>query len=186
MFCFLVKRVHVLFFLLLFWTLALGRLSYGRAQEGPDVAQGVQLFAERHTAEAQRFFDAFVRAQPENPVALFYLGRIAFEEQRYAQAIEQLEKAVHFDENNSDYHLWLGRAYGHEAQRSAALRQPFLARKVKEHFEKAVELNPDNLDARVDLQEYYEKAPVIFGGGVEKAQQQAQEIARRKQQQTQR
>ncbi len=184
--CILVKRVRVLPFFLLFWLLVFGRLSYGRAQEAPDVAQGVQLFAERQTAEAQRFFDAFVQAQPENPVALFYLGRIAFEKQHYAQAIEWLEKAIHFDENNSDYHLWLGRAYGYEAQRSAALRQPLLAWKVKGHFEKAVELNPDNLDARADLQEYYEKAPMILGGGVEKAQQQAEEIARRKQQQTRR
>ena len=34
----------------------------------------------------------------------------------------------------------------------------FLARKVKEHFEKAVALNPDNIEARFDLLEYYLQA----------------------------
>jgi tetratricopeptide (TPR) repeat protein len=110
----------------------------------------------------------------------FALGGAAFDAQRYDQAIAWFEKAVQLDEANSDYHLWLGRAYGHEAQRSAVWRQPSLALKVKAHFERAVELNPDNLAARADLQEYYEKAPVILGGGAEKAHQQAQEIAKRK------
>jgi len=62
--------------------------------------------------------------------------------------------------------------------RSSVLIQPFLALKVKQHFERAVELNPDNLDARADLKEYYEKAPGFLGGSVEKARQQAEEIAK--------
>ena len=121
-----------------------------------------------------------------DPPGAFELGRMEFAAQRYDQAIVWFEKALLLDERNSEYHLWLGRAYGHEAERSAVFRQPLLALKVKEHFEKAVELNPDNLEARADLQEYYEKAPVFLGGGMEKARAQAQEIARRKAHQAQR
>lgn len=125
-------------------------------------------------------------ATVESGTHLFSEGRQAFERHEYDRAIEWFEKAVQLDEQNSDFHLWLGRAYGHQALRSHVLKQPFLALKVKEHFERAVELNPDNLAARADLQEYYEKAPGFLGGSNDKARQQAEEIARRTRQQVQR
>ncbi|MBI3249777.1 MAG: tetratricopeptide repeat protein [Deltaproteobacteria bacterium] len=147
---------------------------------------GVQLFERGQLLEARQFFEAFVQTYPENPVGVFYFGRFAFEEQQYDRAIEQFTKAVQLNETNSDFHLWLGRAYGHQALRSNVLVQPFLALKVKKHFERAVALNPDNLAARADLQEYYEKAPSFLGGSTDKARQQAEEIAKRGQQQVQR
>jgi hypothetical protein len=67
--------------------------------------------------------------------------------------------------------------------RANILRQPFLAWKVKEHFERAVTLDPGNLAARADLMEYYLKAPGFLGGSEEKARAQAAEIAARDAQQ---
>ena len=64
-------------------------------------------------------------------------------------------------------------------QRASILWQFPLARKVRIHFEKAVKLDPDNVDARADLAEYYLKAPRILGGGKEKAEAQAHEISYR-------
>jgi hypothetical protein len=46
-------------------------------------------------------------------------------------------------------------------------------------LEKAVELNPDNIEARFDLLEYYLQAPAFLGGDAAKAQAQAAEIAKR-------
>jgi tetratricopeptide (TPR) repeat protein len=144
-------------------------------------AFGVQLFERGQLPEARQFFERFAPDHPHDSIGVFYLGRIAFEEQHYERAIEWFQQAVQREPRNSDYHLWLGRAYGHQAMRANVLLQPFLARKVKAHFEQAVALNPDNLDARADLQEYYEKAPGFLGGSAEKARQQAEEIAKRQQ-----
>jgi tetratricopeptide (TPR) repeat protein len=160
----------------------LSYVSIATAQRSESVTFGVQLFERGQLPEARQFFERFVTDHPNDSSGVFYLGRIAFEEQHYDRAIEWFQQAVQREPGNSDYHLWLGRAYGHHAIRSNVLLQPFLARKVKSHFEQAVELNPDNLAARADLQEYYEKAPGFLGGGVEKARQQAEEIATRKQQ----
>ena len=55
----------------------------------------------------------------------------------------------------------------------------FLARKVKKQLETAVALNPDNLDARSDLLDYYLQAPPLVGGDAAKARAQAQEITKR-------
>jgi tetratricopeptide (TPR) repeat protein len=160
-----------------------GAIAFGDAigvagQEAAE-SRGIQLFAKGQLVEAREFFVAFVNGQPKSPVGVFYLGRIAFEEQHYDRAIEWLEKAVQRDSGNSNYHLWLGRAYGHQAEQSAVCIQPFLAKKVKEQFEQAVALDPENLTARADLMEYYLKAPGFLGGSKEKAWQQAEEITRR-------
>jgi tetratricopeptide (TPR) repeat protein len=171
---------------LVFFSCLLAAAPIAMAQSGEAVDSGVQLFERGQLSEAQQFFEHFVVAQPNDPLGAFYLGRIAFEEQHYDRAIEWFEKAVEQESANSDYHLWLGRAYGQQALRSNILIQPFLAKKVKAHFEQAVALNPDNLAARADLQEYYEKAPGFLGGSPEKARQQAEEIARRQLRQVQR
>jgi TolA-binding protein len=53
-----------------------------------------------------------------------------------------------------------------------------MAKRVRMEFEKAVAINADNLDAMSDLAEFYIEAPSILGGGKDKAEQQAQQIAR--------
>ena len=128
---------------------------------------------------AQEFFETYVQEHPTNAVSSFYLGRTLFAQQQYEQAALWLENAVVLDSKNSDYHLWLGRAYGLFAQHASVLWQFPLARKARLHFEKAVALNPDNLAARADLLEYYLKAPRALGGGKEKAEAQAHEITKR-------
>jgi tetratricopeptide (TPR) repeat protein len=159
--------------------LTLSWFSRGVAQADDLVSVGVGLFAEGNIAAAHRFFSTFVEEQPTNAVGAFYLGRTFFAQEQYADAIEWLEKAVLLDEHNSEYHLWLGRACGYQAQRASVLWQFPLARRVRKHFERAVELNPDNVDARADLAEYYLKAPWFLGGGKEKAETQAHEISQR-------
>jgi tetratricopeptide (TPR) repeat protein len=53
-----------------------------------------------------------------------------------------------------------------------------LAKKVRKEFETAVQLSPDDVDARFDLLEFYAEAPGIVGGDKDKAEEQAREIAR--------
>ena len=154
-----------------FWIVTAGAAS--------DPEFGIRLFNDRQWAAAQQFFETFTAEHPTDAAGAFYLGRTLFERQQYERAVEWLEKATWLDSDNSDYHLWLGRAYGYSAQRASILWQFPLARKVRINFEKAVELDPDNIDARADLAEYYLKAPRILGGGREKAEAQAHEISRR-------
>jgi cytochrome c-type biogenesis protein CcmH/NrfG len=148
------------------------------AQASEDMATGVTLFERGQFAAAQQVFEAFVRQYPTDPAGAYYLGRIAFESEQYEQAATWFEKAVQLDGGTSDCHLWLGRTYGHQAQ-AAKSEAFFLARKVKTHLEKAVELNPDNIEARFDLLEYYLQASAIVAGGLTKAKEQVEEIAKR-------
>jgi hypothetical protein len=53
-----------------------------------------------------------------------------------------------------------------------------MAGDIREAFQKAVELDPSNMDAQFGLMGYYLAAPAIAGGGIDKARDQARAIAR--------
>lgn len=103
----------------------------------------------------------------------------AFQNQdKYEDAIKEFRAAVKLSPNNSMAHLWLARALGRKTEKSNPLRQAFMVGDVRSEFEKAVQLDPRNVDARSDLLEFYLEAPGVFGGGMDKARQQAEAIAR--------
>jgi tetratricopeptide (TPR) repeat protein len=93
------------------------------------------------------------------------------------KATEALDKAVAAEPKNSEYYLWLGRAYGRRAETSSPLTAPGHASKARQNFEKSVELDGKNLEACSDLFEYYLEAPGFLGGGMDKATKMADHIA---------
>ncbi len=137
-----------------------------------------QLFLERKLDEARAGFQARLAKDRTDATAMYYLGRIAMAQNQTRDAIEWFEKAVGRDDRSAPYHYWLGSALGNEAQRASKLRQPFLARRVKHEFERAVELDPTMVDARFGLLDFYSVAPGVMGGSMEKAREQAAEIAK--------
>lgn len=95
----------------------------------------------------------------------------------FKKATESLEKAVAAAPGDSDNALWLGRAYGRRAETSSPFTAMGNASKARQNFEKAVELNPKNLEAINDLFEYCLEAPGFLGGGLDKATALANRIA---------
>jgi len=91
-------------------------------------------------------------------------------------ASDQCQEAVRLDGQNSEYHMWLGRALGEKADRASFLTAYSLAKRVRAEFEESVRLNPTNAAALADLGEFYRQAPGMVGGGIEKAQGVASEL----------
>lgn len=92
-------------------------------------------------------------------------------------SVAACQRAVALEPGKSQYHLWLGRAYGEKADHSSFFSATGLAKKVRNEFEAAVQLDPSNVEARADLADYYVQAPRIVGGGLDKAATQAQQLA---------
>jgi len=105
------------------------------------------------------------------------LCRAYYTLEEWDRAETSCRKAVSLAPDNGLFHRWLGRVYGEKADRANFLAAASLAGKVRGEFERAVQLNPKDLDARVDLAEFYVEAPGIVGGGEQKALEQAQSIA---------
>jgi len=115
-----------------------------------------------------------VSQNPSSAEGFYWLGRCYYEIRDFDNAVAQGEKSVSLDPKNSLYHQWLGRAYGEKADRDRSFS---LARKVKKEFEEAVRLNPSNIDARRDLEQYCLDAPWIAGGSKDEALEQVTAIA---------
>ena len=97
------------------------------------------------------------------------MGQCQYMQGDVKKASELFLKAVGLKPGDSDYWMWLGRAYGRRAETSSFLTAPGYAVKARENFEKAVQLNPRNLEAISDLFEYYLDAPGFLGGGLDRA-----------------
>jgi len=96
--------------------------------------------------------------------------RVSLQLDAWDDAVDHCERAVNISQDNSNYHLWLGRAYGAKAERASMFSAYGLARKLKAEFETAVRLDPRNAAALSDLGEFYVSAPAVVGGGDAKAQ----------------
>src|SRR5579862_7766647 len=133
------------------------------AAEAAGAASAVPADAAAMLQTAQRQFNAgnysgaistlqsAINMNANNAEAYYWLGRSYYEIRDYDNAITAAEKSVALDAKNSAYHDWLGRIYGGKADRDRSFSY---ARKVKKEFEDAVQLNPSNIVARRDLEEY--------------------------------
>jgi tetratricopeptide (TPR) repeat protein len=88
----------------------------------------------------------------------------------FKKAIDHLEKAVQREPRSSQFHLWLGQAWGRRAEKANVFAAPRYASRCRQAFERAVELDPKNRRAVHDLFLYYLEAPGIMGGGVDEAE----------------
>lgn len=136
----------------------------------------VGLYTQHKPVEAQHAFEALATADPRNADVQFYLGRLALQRDDADLAVAALESAVALAPGDARYHHRLGDAYGRAAQKASLFSQMGLAKKCKAEYEKAVELDPQNLDARQSLLGFYQQAPGFAGGSMDKAHEQAEAI----------
>ncbi|MEJ2247636.1 MAG: tetratricopeptide repeat protein [Acidobacteriota bacterium] len=111
--------------------------------------------------------------------AKFWLGKSYLKMREWGDAVKAMKKAVDIEPSNALYRLWLGRAYGENADHR---KNPFGAwgdaRECRKQFEKARELDPENINIRFDLVEFYAQAPGVVGGDKDKARKEAEVISK--------
>ena len=115
-------------------------------------------------------------AKPRDAESSNLLCRAYFALEEWDRAESSCKKAVALEPQNGEYHRWMGHVYGEKADRANVFSAASLAGKTREELERAVELNPADTNARVDLAEFYLEAPGLVGGGQDKARNQAKLI----------
>ena len=114
-----------------------------------------------------------------NDTDLIAAGRAALDRGDVDQAIAQLQKAVAINPNSPEAHYSLGLAFGLQAMNRGIFGGISQITKAKEEWLRTIELNPNFIDARLRMIEYYIKAPGFAGGSEEKAMEQAAEARKR-------
>jgi tetratricopeptide (TPR) repeat protein len=170
-----VRAACFIFVLLL---LAAGQTLLVTAASPRDVGGMIQMaqhqFDLGNYSSAIKTLQSAVSQNSASAEAYYWLARSYYELRDYDNAVSQAEKAVALDAKNSLYHQLLGRAYGGKADRE---RSFFLAKKVKKELEESVRLNPSDIEAREDLEDFCMNAPWIVGGNKDEARDQVDAIA---------
>ena len=145
-------------------------------QETPlEKAKGA--FEKGEYAQAIEILKSGAAGETANGDLYVLLARAYLELNQYDAAVNSAEKAVAINPKNSEYHRWLGEAYGAKADHASMLSAYSLARKTQKEFAAAVDLDAHNFDAQQDLIEYDCTAPGMVGGGEEKAQPLIEKLA---------
>lgn len=146
---------------------------------GGDLSEGKALLEAGKLEEAKALLLTLSMESPDDDSVHYFLGRALFRQKEYDKAVDSFEKAVKLNQGSSLYYNWLGNASIQRTMEVSILKKPGYAKKARKAWEKAVELDPDNLEARMSLIQFYSGAPGIMGGGDDKALQQAEEIIKR-------
>ena len=126
-------------------------------------------------------FAALCAAGPvgaEDTSSLYQQAQELIRRQQFGAAVPLLEKCVAAEPGNSKFHQWLGRALGLQAAQKGITSSVMSIRKVKAAFDKAIVLDPLNLEARNDLAIMYRALPGLLGGSNAKAAEQVAFIRR--------
>jgi tetratricopeptide (TPR) repeat protein len=159
--------------------LSMAVIGLASSASAQSIERAKQLFDAGKYAEAKAELLALQKSGDRSAAAAYYLGRIASFDNDGEEALRQLERAVELEDGNALYHAWLGNAVRDETQRASKLKMPFMARRMRKEWERAVELDPNQVDARFGLVQFYAMAPGVMGGSRDSAREQADEIAKR-------
>lgn len=155
-------------------------ISWAQARAAEfDLRPAIACFNHGDNLCTQRLLTEAQVRNPQNGEIAYYLGRAAHRRQEWALAVEHLQRAVQLQPENAEFHFRLGLSLSRYIETVGAFSKPGVADRIRESLSKAVELNPNFIDARDALMKYDLAAPVFLGGSLAKAHEQAAEIAKR-------
>ena len=138
----------------------------------------VALYRAKRYPEARAALATLTAAEPKNAAACYYYGmtlRLRGDSTALEDAAPWLAKAAELEPTNATYLADFG---GTSLQLAGKTRSVSAATRGRDAMVRSLELNPDNLDAREGLLQFYAQAPWPIGSS-SKAADQAAEIAKR-------
>ncbi len=156
--------------------LVCGLVTAGRA--APSLEDAIALYQKSEYTQARAMLEQVIAAQPNNAEACYYMALIAAQPAdaaAFESAVKWISRAIQLDPRNSKYEGTLG---GDSLQLAGKTRSYSDAMRGREAMEKAIALDPNNLDAREGLMQFYTEAPWPIGSS-SKAQTQIEEIRKR-------
>lgn len=142
----------------------------------PAYQDGVSLFEEERYEEARPYFLSYLAKHPGHLGAIEYLGDISSYTEQWDEAIGYYEQLIEADDANANYHFKMGGGLGMKALSISKLRALSYVGDIKKHFEMAARLDPQHIETRWALVEYYIQLPGIIGGSERKAKRYADEL----------
>ena len=138
--------------------------------------QAESYFKKEQFSKAKLLFKQNLKAYPNDKKTREYLGDITSYAKDWDSAIDYYEELVEEDQNSANYHFKYGGAMGMKALEINKIRALTYIDDIKENFEIAAKLDPEHIDVRWALVEFYIQLPGIIGGSEKKARSYANEL----------
>jgi len=148
--------------------------TIGFAQSNFDL--GKQYFDEKKWELAQSNFEKALVQNPNDYLAIEYLGDIFGYQKKWDLAIEKYKTLRDQFPKKANYWYKYGGALGMKAKESSKWKALGMIGDVEKAFLKAAELDKNHIDARWALVTLYIELPGIVGGSEKKAQKYAAEL----------
>lgn len=110
---------------------------------------------------------------PTNHRAHYALALIALHRGDFAEVQLHIERAIAANDSVAQYHYMLGNALFATINDAGMLQRVSISNRGRDAFERAVELDPRHVEARMAMGFFYLFAPGIAGGSNRKAKEQA-------------
>lgn len=141
-----------------------------------DIEKAKHFFKEHKYEDAKTLLETILEKDNKNHEAYFMLGKTYMALGEPEDATDSFEEAVDLQEDNADYHFWLGQAIALDAQASNPISQAMMAGDILDEFERAVELDSTHIPGRMGVIGFYLNAPSIVGGDLDKAKYNSNEL----------
>ena len=141
-----------------------------------DFERAVTYYNSQQFEEAKSIFEKRAKQNPSDLKSIEYLGDIQSHYKNWDKAISYYEKLIKSNSIQANYYYKYGGAMGMLAKESNKFKALMMMDEVKSSFEKAIQLNPNHIEARWALIEVYIQLPSIVGGSQEKAIQYSNEL----------
>ena len=151
---------NLLLFFIFFPAMLLGQTSFDTAEN---------YFNKERFSKAKPLFEAYLKEHPGHKKTREYLGDIAGYSKDWNTAIDYYEALVEENDTSANYHFKYGGALGMKALSISRIRAATYIGDIKKHFEKAAKLDPNHIEVRWALVEFYIQLPGIIGGSEKKA-----------------
>ncbi|MDT0556899.1 tetratricopeptide repeat protein [Patiriisocius hiemis] len=135
-------------------------------------------FNQERFNKAKPLFEQFLEQNPNHKKTREYLGDIAGYAKDWDTAIEYYESLAEEEDTNANYHFKYGGALGMKALSISRIRAATYIGDIRREFEKAAKLDPNHIEVRWALVEFYIQLPGIIGGSERKAIKYANELGK--------
>lgn len=144
-----------------------------------DIFEKAEVYYQQEKFQkAKPLFELYLKEHPNDPKTREYLGDIAGYLEQWDTAIEIYETLLSEEKNNANYQFKYGAALGMKALSISKFRAITYIGDIREAFETAAKLDPNHVDVRWALVEFYIQLPGIVGGSETKAIKYANELGK--------
>lgn len=141
-----------------------------------DLSLAEKFFHQEKYSLAKPIFIEFLKENPNNLKTIEYLGDIEGKSQSWDKAMFYFGKLKSLKPKEANYYYKFGGCLGMKAKECNKFKALGMIGDIKASFEKAIELNPNHIEARWALIELYLQLPGIVGGSERKAQKYSNEL----------